>query len=134
MPSFSKTSMDRLNTCDKRLVDLFTEVIKHYDCTVTCGVRTKEEQDEAFRTGKSKLKWPDSKHNVNSPEQKSRAVDVIPCPIDWNNKNAFYHFSGFVLGIAAQKGIKIRWGGDWDGDKNLKNQTFFDLPHFELVD
>jgi peptidoglycan LD-endopeptidase CwlK len=134
MASFSKTSMDRLNTCDPRLIELFTEVVKHYDCSVICGVRSKEEQDEAFRTKKSKVQWPDSKHNVKSPEQKSHAADVVPCPIDWNNKDAFYHFAGFVLGVAAQKGIKIRWGGDWDGDKNLKNQTFFDLPHFELVD
>lgn len=134
MPSFSKTSVERLNTCDQRLVTLFNEVVKHYDCTILCGVRSKEEQDEAFRTGKSKLKWPNSKHNVLKPDQKSKAVDVAPYPIDWNNKDAFYHFAGFVRAIAAQQGIKIRWGGDWDGDFNLKNQTFFDLPHFELVD
>lgn len=134
MPAFSKTSLGRLNTCDPRLVEIFQEVIKYYDCTVTCGVRSKEEQDEAFRTGKSKLKWPNSKHNVLKVGDKSKAVDVVPCPIDWNNKEAFYHFAGFVRAVAALKGIKIRWGGDWDSDNNLKNQTFFDLPHFELVD
>lgn len=134
MPSFSKSSLDKLNTCDQQLIDLFKEVIKHYDCTVVCGVRSKEDQDEAVRTGKSKTPWPTSKHNVLKPDQKSRAVDVVPCPINWNNREAFYHFGGFVKAIAMQKGIKIRWGGDWDSDNDLKDQNFIDLPHFELVD
>ena len=29
-------------------------------------------------------------------------------------------------------GVDIRWGGDWNGDFNLKNQNFYDLPHFEV--
>jgi peptidoglycan L-alanyl-D-glutamate endopeptidase CwlK len=37
------------------------------------------------------------------------------------------------MGIAAKMGIKIRWGGDWDRDEELHDQTFFDLPHFELI-
>jgi len=134
MPSFSKTSLDRLNTCDPRLVDIFLEVVKEYDCTILQGVRGKEEQDEFFRTGKSKVQWPNSKHNVLTPTDKSMAVDAVPCPIDWNDKTAMYHFVGYVRGIAKMKGIKIRCGADWDGNFNLKDQTFFDLPHFELVD
>jgi peptidoglycan L-alanyl-D-glutamate endopeptidase CwlK len=133
MPKFSQKSLERLNTCDPRLVEIFEEVIKHYDCTIICGVRSKEEQDEAFRTGKSKLRWPNSLHNVSSPDKKSRAVDVAPCPIDWTNYKAFYHFAGFVKGIAASKGIELRWGGDWDSDFDFKDQNFNDLPHFELV-
>jgi hypothetical protein len=30
--------------------------------------------------------------------------------------------------------IKIRWGGDWDSDNIMKDQTFNDLPHFQLED
>ena len=30
--------------------------------------------------------------------------------------------------------IKIRWGGDWDSDNIMKDQTFNDLPHFEIID
>jgi len=41
--------------------------------------------------------------------------------------------SGFVLGIAHMKGIKIRWGGDWDGDTKMNDQKFNDLVHFELM-
>ena len=62
------------------------------------------------------------------------AVDVCPYPIDWNNKERFYHFAGYVKGIADSMGIKIRWGGDWDGDTVFDDQSFHDLPHFELLE
>ena len=62
------------------------------------------------------------------------AVDVVPYPIDWKDRARFYHFVGFVRGIASQKGIKIRTGADWDGDHLFNDQTFHDLPHFELLE
>lgn len=71
-----------------------------------------------------------SKHN----SQPSKAVDVSPYPINWNNKEGFYHFAGFVRATAQQMGIKIRWGGDWNGNFDLKDQNFFDLPHFEILE
>lgn len=129
MAKLSETSNKRLQTCHPDLQKLFNEVIKHYDCTVICGVRGKEEQDEAVRLGKSKLTFPNSKHN-SSP---SMAVDVVPFPIDWNDATRFYHFAGFVKAIAISLGIKIRWGGDWNGDHEFKNEKFKDLPHFELI-
>jgi peptidoglycan LD-endopeptidase CwlK len=129
MPNFSASSLDKLKTCHPDLQKIFNEVIKHYDCTIIQGARSAEEQAELFRQGKSKIA-AGGKHN-STP---SMAVDVAPCPINWGDKMAFYHFAGFVLGVAAAFNINVRWGGDWDGDRNLKNQTFFDLPHFELVD
>ena len=44
----------------------------------------------------------------------------------------FYNFAGTVQGVAKMLNIKIRWGGDWDSDNDLKDQTLYDLPHFEL--
>ena len=29
-------------------------------------------------------------------------------------------------------GLKIRWGGDWDMDTQVKDNNFDDLPHFEI--
>ncbi len=129
MPKFSDKSLGLLRECHSDLINLFQEVIKHYDCTVLCGQRTEEEQNELFRAGKSKLQYPESKHN-GTP---SMAVDVVPYPIDWSDSKRFYHFMGFVTGIASQMGIKIRCGGDWDMDNNFKDQTFHDLPHVELL-
>jgi hypothetical protein len=82
-----------------------------------------------FRQGKSKLRAGQSKHNSDP----SRAVDVAPYPIDWNNMHRFYLLAGFMFQAASQLDIKLRWGMDWDMDWIHTDQTFFDAPHFELV-
>ena len=134
MPSFSQRSLQRLWTCHLRLIDLFLEVVQHHDCTVLQGWRSQEEQEEAVRTGHSRLHWPESLHNHTAPDGRPQAlaVDVAPYPVDWNNLERFRAFGGFVLGLAAARGIPIRWGGDWDGDWQFNDQTLVDLPHFEL--
>lgn len=129
MPQFSIKSKGRLESCDPRLAALLEEIVKHYDCTVLQGHRDEETQNRYFDEGRSKVRWPDGKHN----SQPSMAVDVAPYPIDWEDKQRFYLFSGYVLGTARQMGINLRWGGDWDGDWDIRDQTFDDLVHFELT-
>jgi peptidoglycan L-alanyl-D-glutamate endopeptidase CwlK len=128
MPRFGKTSKKRLNTCHEDLVDLFNEVVKYFDCSVLEGHRNKEDQNKYYDEGKSKVKFPYGKHNA-SP---SCAVDVVPYPVNWNDTDRMYYFAGMVKGIAETMEIKIRWGGDWDNDTEVKDTNFKDLPHFEL--
>jgi peptidoglycan L-alanyl-D-glutamate endopeptidase CwlK len=130
MPRFSKKSLSKLETCDKRLQDLFLRVVKKFDCTIIEGHRSKDRQNKLFKEGKSKLKYPKGKHNAIP----SKAVDVAPYPIDWNDRERFTYFAGYVLGIAYEMGLKIRWGGDWDMDTQVKDNNFDDLPHFEIRD
>jgi len=130
MPEFGKKSKSRLATCDWKLQQLFNEVIKHYDCTIICGLRGEAEQEGAFRLKKSTKRYPDSKHNVFP----SVAVDAAPWPLDWDDIERFRHFAGFVEGVALGMGIKIRSGGDWDSDRDFEDQKLIDLPHFELVE
>lgn len=130
MPELSKASLYRLNTCHKDLQKIFLEVAKHRDFTIICGHRPELEQNESFRTGHSKLKFPQSKHN-SFP---SKAIDVICNPIDWRDRERLLNFIGFVSGIAAYLGIRIRCGADFNGDLNFKNDSFFDGFHVELVD
>lgn len=135
MPKFSNKSLERLSQCDNRIQKVFKEVIKYRDCTILEGYRDKDLQDEYLRAGKSKVKWPNGKHN----KKPSKAIDVVPYfkarpHIRWNDKLSFYYFSGFVLGIATSLGITLRHGGNWDMDDELNDQSFFDLPHFELLD
>jgi len=130
MPEFSPLSKRRLAECHPDLQKLMNEVIKHYDIVVLCGFRGKDEQDKAFREGKSKLAFPKSKHNVTP----SLAVDIAPYPVDWNDIKRFWHLAGYVKATAERLGIKIRQGADWDGDNDFKDQKFIDLPHVELAD
>jgi hypothetical protein len=129
MFKFSETSKDKLATVHPDLQRLFNEVIKVHDCTIVFGHRTKEQQEEQFQQGNTKLHYPKSLHN-GIP---SLAVDAVPYPIDWDNRERFVYFAGIVKGIASQLGISIRWGGDWDNDNQLRDQTWMDLPHFELT-
>lgn len=132
MPAFGPTSMERLATCDPRLQRLFAEVVKHWDCTVLCGHRGQVEQEAAFAAGKSKARWGQSKHN----SMPSRAVDVMPWPVNWDDIPALTMFAGFVLATAAQMGIRVRWGADWDQDRKPweKENWEQDGPHWELLE
>jgi peptidoglycan L-alanyl-D-glutamate endopeptidase CwlK len=148
MPRFSVQSNNRLMTCDQRLVLVFEEVISIVDCTVLCGARSKEAQNEAYRTGHSKVQWPESKHNVaeafpatHSPTDEevvavqalpnlSEAIDVAPCPIKWNDRRTFDHFAGVVRAVAHELEIPIRWGGAWK--QNWSNfHAHYELGKYE---
>ena len=128
MPKFSNASLAKLATIHPDLQKLFLEVVKVVDCIIVCGYRDKEEQDKAYAMGRSLVRFPNSKHNINP----SNAVDVVPYPIDWLDIRRFYYFGGFVVATALKLNISIRWGGDWNGDFQVKDQNFNDLPHFEL--
>ena len=128
MPNFSRKSRDRLNTCDERLQKVFNEVVKKFDCTILEGHRDERRQDRLYSEGKTKVRYPMGRHN----SKPSRAVDVAPYPVDWEDRERFHFFSGYVLGVADRMGITLRWGGDWNMNKNLKDNNFDDLPHFEI--
>ena len=128
MPRFGKRSKERLATCEKDLQMVFNEVIKYVDCSILEGHRSKDRQNSLYEDGKTKVRYPNGRHNA-SP---SRAVDVTPYPVDWADRERQTLFAGFVLGVANQMGIKLRWGGDWDQDFEVKDNRFDDFPHFEL--
>ncbi len=137
MPNFGKRSRANLETCHDDLQILFNEVIVDFDCSVICGSRSEADQMAAYNSipRRSKVKWPNSAHN----KLPSVAADVVPWPVDWEDHRRFYIFGGIVLATAVRLlhtndiHHRIRWGGDWDGDLEIKDQSFHDLPHFELI-
>ena len=128
MPRFGKRSKERLATCDTRLQEVFNEVIKYVDCSILEGHRDKERQNQLYIEGKTKVKYPNGRHN-SSP---SNAVDVTPYPVDWADRERQTLFAGFVIGIARSMGITLRWGGDCDMDFQVMDNRFDDFPHFEV--
>jgi peptidoglycan L-alanyl-D-glutamate endopeptidase CwlK len=137
MPQFSKISKLRLSGCHPDLQRLMNEAIKEYDFAVICGYRSQQEQDKAFADGKSKLKYPNSKHNL----QPSMAVDIAPVKytenrtvwIDWQDIQSFLDLHDVVQVCAAKLGIEYIWGGDWDGNPLTRNK-FNDYVHYQLKD
>jgi peptidoglycan L-alanyl-D-glutamate endopeptidase CwlK len=130
MATFGALSKEELLTCDERLQRVFNVVIKFFDCKIIEGHRGEALQRLYFKQGKTKVNWPDGKHN----QIPSKGVDVMPCPINWFDKERMCFFAGFVMATAASMGIKLRWGKDWDMDTDLNDQTFKDGPHYEVVD
>lgn len=125
---------ERLDKVHPALAKLVREVASVYPLIVICGERTKADQDKAYHSGKSKLKWPDGKHNIKPPETLSFAVDIAPLPLDWRDKERFYYLGGYMMATAKRLNINIRWGGDWDSDFDLHDQNLYDLVHYEIVD
>lgn len=126
---FSNRSEQNLSTTHPELQRVFRAVGRRYNCSILCGHRGRAAQDAAYHDGRSSHQWPESKHNAEI----SDAIDAGPYPIDWQDMKRWYHFAGYVLATAAEMGIDLRWGGDWDGDMNFKDQNFHDLPHFEYL-
>ena len=154
MPHFSQKSQNRLNTCNPLLVELFRHVVVNFDCTILEGARSENRQMTLLKEGRTKLEYPLSKHNVGPGADRdlSDAVDVVPYPIDWcfeddlictcsgeeinmhtlHNIQRWFKFIGYVQGVAAEMGIPLISGADWDGDNCMADQKFDDLPHFEV--
>mgnify|MGYP001210679241 FL=1 len=125
MPRFGSRSRRRLKGVDAKLVNVLNATVKIMDITVIEGVRSKERQAELLEKGATKVKY--SKH------MEGRAVDVAPYPIQWKDRERFHYMGGIIRGVGSQMGIKVRWGGDWDSDGEVKDNNFDDLVHIELV-
>ena len=141
MPAFSKKSKALLEQCHPDLQKVMNEAIKIIDFTVLeSTIRTKEQQAEYVKTGKSKTM--NSKHLKRYCKDFggdcSFALDACPYPIDWNDRERFCLMAGIVLGIAKvykDLGIiksDIVWGGDFNMNNVTKDEKFSDCPHFEV--
>lgn len=148
MNKYSNQSEAQLNTCHEDLQKVFRRVLEIFDHTIERGHRPKELQDKAFMEGHSKTPWPKSKHN-NFPSQ---AVDAMPYPYsyaDLEGKNGpgekfkawcrSYMFMGYVVATADEMYLKgeisarIKSGADWDDDKDIAEERFIDMPHYERI-
>ena len=126
MYKFGKRSKERLKGVDHRLIKVLDELIKIMDVTIIEGLRSEERQKELLEKGATKVKY--SRH------MEGKAVDLAPYPIDWENRDGFHYMGGMIRGIAHQLGLKIRWGGDWNSDGDVKDNGFDDLVHIEIRD
>ena len=116
----SKLSMERLEGVDERLKAIVIECAARcpYPFNVSEGLRTKEQQREYVRQGKSRT--------MNSKHLTGRAVDLYPLTmnrkqVDWSR---FEELADLMFQVASDQGTEIVWGGNW--------KTFVDKCHFEL--
>lgn len=145
MPNFGAASRANLVGVNSRLVNVANKVIQVWDCSVTDGTRTVEEQRKNVARGVSKTM--DSKHIIQA-DGTGHAIDIVPFPVNWDAIQKgydaikrvtggmeiaeMYAFAGFVDGVAWAMGINLRSGYDWNTNRQFEDQTFLDLPHHEL--
>lgn len=153
---YGRTSSARLKTCHQDLQRIARLALSMglMDISVICGNRAEKEQNALYPKYTS-VKFPDSKHNALP----SLAIDLAPYHSVYGYlsghktqinkiagaenishmdahcfvKSEYHRMAGIVLTCAKQLNIKVRWGGDFDSDGNTLDQSFIDLPHFELA-
>lgn len=133
MNQWGDRSLQVRATLDKRLQKVVDALLQHMDVTLISGYRSKATQNELFREGKSKLQYPQSKHN----RYPSIAVDIQPYPYPTVERElwaALGYMAGLATIIGERYGVELRWGGDWDMDGDLSDNDFDDLFHLEIVE
>lgn len=122
----NSTSLKKLKTAHPDLIRLAMAVDEIYPIQCICGYRSGEDQEKAFKEGKSKAKPGESKHNKTP----ALAIDCVPDPdkdpktISWADLSAFEFMCLTFESKAEELGIKIRLGRDF---------SFVDMPHVELI-
>ena len=100
------------------------------DVLVYQTYRGEAEQNKAFAEGKSKLKFPHSKHNVTVDGKPSaRAFDCVPTKgqtIQWQDTSNLKKMG------EIGKEMGLRWGGDFNMDGDKTTNDAWDKYHFEL--
>lgn len=130
MPQFGEKSRVQLSSIHPKLQRLLCTAIKYVDFSIIEGHRLKERQEQLFTEGKTKTMQ--SRH-LSYP---SEAADIAPSPYpDLNNPKdikQIYYLQGIIAGIALMMDLKIRFGGDWDQNFDIRNDDFQDSFHIEL--
>lgn len=135
MAKFGATSLKQYNTLCEELQLVCDRAIQVFDFSIVEGFRGEAAQNQAFMKGASKVKWPNGKHN----KLPSDAMDLAPYPVDWSDEEdairRFVYLAGFVVGIASGMGITLRWGGDWNSDRDIRDEKgkLRDWGHFEVI-
>lgn len=127
MFKFSQRSEENLNGVHPDLIKVVRRALQlsTVDFTVIEGMRSKARQKRLFAQGATKT--------MNSRHLTGHAVDLVPYPLDWNNKHAFEQIAQAMQKAAKELGIAIRWGGDWNQNGRSDDEKFYDGPHFELL-
>lgn len=129
MPAFGTASKGRLGTIDEDLQEVLIEAIKHFDFTIVWGHRDMDAQNRAVADGKSRNRWPTSKHNAYP----AIAFDIVPYPEQYAaSYEKFYEMATYIFAAAAALEVPIQWGGHW---KNYtgRGENDRDWAHFEKI-
>jgi len=147
--SLSTRSLDKMKGVDDTLVKVVKEAINltKVDFGVTFGLRTVEEQQKLFDSGRSQT--------MKSKHLDGRAVDLVAyfgSDVSWE-LNVYDEICDAMAEAARRNTLAIKWGAAWsEGDIRMYGGTaedamnayidlrrsegrrpFIDAPHFEMM-
>jgi len=156
---WGKSSKDKIAQLDSRLQAVLNHyiTIARHDTTVVEGRRSDEQCFINFGKGRTaaqclaggcpakyaqpslaRVTW--LKKALSSNHRGGKAVDIYPYPVslvlgrpDKEWMPLFEEIAEDMKKAAADVGVKIRWGADWDGDGIPHEGGETDNPHFEVV-
>ena len=137
--SLGATSRARLEGVHPQLVRVVERAIEltQVDFLVLEGVRTPQRQRELYAQGRTKpgpkVTWTLKSNHFVKADGFGHAVDLCPFPVDWTDLKKFDAISRAMFAAAAELGVRIRWGADWDRDGKPRERGESDSPHFELA-
>ena len=145
----SQRSLDKMEGVDDTLVEVVKEAIQltKVDFGVTFGMRTIEEQQKLFDSGRSQT--------MKSKHLEGRAVDLVAyfgSDISWE-LNIYDDICDAMAEAARRNTLAIKWGAAWsEGDirmyggsaedamnayidlrRSEGRRPFIDAPHFEMM-
>lgn len=151
----SKRSLSKLEGVHPDMVRTVKRAIEltKVDFGVTYGVRTLEEQEKLYASGRSQTMK--SKHLIQELSGFSHAVDLVAYDgpnVVWE-LNVYDDIADAMKAAAKEVGCKIKWGAAWSvGDitkyagtmedamneyidlrRSQGRRPFIDGPHFELM-
>jgi len=132
---FSARSLNNLKGVNPKLVAVVKRALEltTQDFVVIEGLRSQARQDELWAQGRTKpgpiVTWTKDA----STHGTGHAVDICPYPVDWNDHKKFDAIAEAMFAAAAELGVRLRWGADWDMDGKLRERGESDSPHFELA-
>ena len=117
---------EKLKHAHPKLVKWFQAIKEEFhEAHISCSYRSKEDQVQCYANGKSRLKYPHSKHNrcdsKGSPS--SHALDIFEL------KDYKAHFDHSFFKSIAEHSATIQAGIVWGG----KFYGFVDHVHFEIA-
>ena len=141
MYKFSKTSKDRLATCNDNIQKVINLAIKRTDVDfgIAEGHRPVERQQKLYAKGRTEpgniVTYVDGVNNLSKHNKKpSDAVDIyawVNGEAVWNGKYMAY-LAGVITCCAKELGIELTWGANWNSNGELySDQNFVDSPHYQ---
>ena len=131
---FGERSLINLDSAHYGLQCIIREALSMglIDFAIIEGHRNKGRQNRLYKLGRSRLQWPESKHN-KTPSEAVDAAPYVNGKISWQKEHCIF-LAGIILTCAKKWGIPLRWGGNWDMDgEPVTDQDFQDLVHYEVV-